>query len=234
MDVVLIGCGGLCVKPKCAFEVEMEVYGCKMLVPIFVVQGQHDELILGTNVIKHILHQSKLCDSYWRTVSGPCPTKDLDIERGLSPWKGRDVPDKVGTVRCNSATCLEPGREYLIWGKLPKTAISSGVLIAKIVTPLWGDQWFPLKLINTSDRPVLLRRNTKLADVYSCVALEDMDATERSEVPLVSCSQSAVPPIDEAISVEDQVRSVGLSNVDIESCEVSEDCKRRVADLVLH
>ncbi|KAF1373333.1 hypothetical protein PFLUV_G00259440 [Perca fluviatilis] len=60
-----------------------------------------------------------------------------------------------------------------------------------------------------------------------------MDAAERSEVPLVSCGQSAVPPTVAANSVEDQLRSVGLSNVDIESCEVSEDYRRRMADLVL-
>jgi len=55
-----------------------------------------------------------------------------------------------------------------------------GVLVAKIVTTLWGDRQVPLKLINTSDRPVLLRRNAKLADVYTCAALEDMDVAERS------------------------------------------------------
>lgn len=76
VNVVLVGCGGLRVKPKCAFNVEMEVYGCKMLVPPLVVPGQHDELILGTNVIKHILHQSKLCESYWKAVSAPYVTKD--------------------------------------------------------------------------------------------------------------------------------------------------------------
>ncbi|KAM7370275.1 hypothetical protein PAMP_011541 [Pampus punctatissimus] len=256
VNVVLIGCGGLRVKPKCAFDVEMEVYGCKMLVPTLVVPGQHDELILGTNIIKHILHQSKLCGSYWKTVSGPCPTGDPETEHflsmlsGLNPWKGEDVPDKVGTVRCNSATCLEPGREYLIWGKLPKNTVGSpgstviteptssrsaprGVLVAKIVTTLWGDRWVPLKLINTSSKPVLLRRNAKLADVYSVVALEDMDVAERSEVPLSSCTQSAVPSTADANSAKDKLRSVGLSGVDMESCEVSEDCKRRMADLVL-
>lgn len=212
VNVVLVGCGGLRVKPKCVFDVEMEVYGCEMLVPTLVVPGQHDELILGTNIIKHILHQSKLCGSYWKTVSGPCPTGDPETEHflsmlsGLNPWKGEDVPDKVGTVRCNSATCLEPGREYLIWGKLPKNTVVSpgstviteptssrsaprGVLVAKIVTTLWGDRWVPLKLINTSSKSVLLRRNAKLADVYSVVALEDMDVAERSEVPLSSCTQ---------------------------------------------
>ena len=142
-------------------------------------------------------------------MSGPCPSRDTETEHflsmlsGLNPWKGGDVPDKVGTVRCNSATCLEPGCEYLIWGKLPKNTVVSpgstvmteptsprsaprGVLVAKLVTQLWGDRWVPLKLINTSDMPVLLRRNAKLVDIYPCVALEDMDVAERSEVPLVS------------------------------------------------
>lgn len=53
------------------------------------------------------------------------------------------------------------------------------VLVAKTVTPLWGDGWVPLKLINMSDKPVLLRRNAKLADVSSCVALKDMGAADR-------------------------------------------------------
>ncbi|XP_031735145.1 uncharacterized protein LOC116401066 [Anarrhichthys ocellatus] len=255
VNVVLVGCGRLRVRPKCAFDVEMGVYGCKMFVPT-LVPGQHDELRLGTNVIKHILHQSKLCESYWKTVSGPCPDEDPETEcflsmlSGVNPWKGGDVPDKVGTVRCNSATYLEPGREYLIWGKLPKnTAISPGstviteptlshsaprgVLVAKIVTTLWGDRRVPLKLINTSDRPVLLRRNAKLADVYTCVALEDMDVAEQTEVPLAGCTQSTVPPTVDADSAKDELDSVGLSTVDIESCEVSVDCKRRMADLVL-
>ena len=87
VNVVLVGCGVLHVKPKCAFEVGMEVYGCKMLVPTLVVPGQHDDLILGTKVIKHVLHQSKLCESYWKTVSGSCPTRDPETEHFLSGVK---------------------------------------------------------------------------------------------------------------------------------------------------
>ncbi|KAG1939019.1 interleukin-1 receptor accessory protein-like 1-A [Pimephales promelas] len=166
---------------------------------------------------------------YWEAVSGPCPDRDPEAEHflsmlsGLNPWRGEDVPIKIETVRCNSATCLEPGREYLIWGKLPKnTAVSPGstilteptssrsaprgVLVAKIVTSLWGDRWVPLKLINTSDRPVLLRRNGKLADVYSCVSIEDMDVTERSEVPLFSCTQSAALSTADGNDAKDKLR----------------------------
>lgn len=69
---------------KCAYDAEMEVDGCEMLVPTLVVPGQHDELIVWTNVIKHILHQSKLCESYWKTVSRPCPSGDPETEQFLS------------------------------------------------------------------------------------------------------------------------------------------------------
>lgn len=237
VDVVLIGCGRLRVKPKCAFDVEMEVYGCKILVPTLVVPGQHDELILGTNVIKHVLRQSKLCESYWKTVSGPCPTVDPETERflsmlsGLDPWKGEEVPFKVGTVRCNSATCLEPGREYLIWGKLPQNTVISpgstvmteptssrsiprGIMVARLVTALWGDRWVPLKLVNTTSKSILLRRNAKLADLFSCVALEDMDVAESSDIHLSCHTQKSMPAAD-TDSAKDRLMSIGLSNVDI-------------------
>lgn len=83
VDVTLVGCGGLRVKPKYALNVEMEVYGCRMIVPILVVQGQLDDLILGTNVIKHILHQSKRCEPYWNTVSSNCSKTNLETENFL-------------------------------------------------------------------------------------------------------------------------------------------------------
>ena len=91
-------------RVKSSIDVEMEVYGCKILVPILVVQGQHAEFILGTNVIKHIIHQYKLCDGYWKAVSTPCPVCDPEAEQflsmlaGLNRWSGEDVPDKIGTV----------------------------------------------------------------------------------------------------------------------------------------
>lgn len=88
VNVNLIGCGGQRVKPQSAFNVKMEVYGCKMLVPTLVVSGQHDELILGTNVIKHALHESKMNSSYWKTVSCPCNAVDPETEQYLSMLSG--------------------------------------------------------------------------------------------------------------------------------------------------
>lgn len=256
-DVMLIGCGGRRVKPKFAVNVEMEVYGCRIVVPTLVVQGQHDEMILGTNVIKHVLRQYKQCDAYWKAVSAPCPPGDPESEQflsmlaGLDRWRGDEVPYKIGTVRSNSAVCLEPGREYLIWGKLPKSTVVSpgstvmteltscrsaprGILVARMVSLLWGDRWLPLKLINTSNKPVLVRRNAKLADVFPCIALEDMGETDTSEVPLASCSLTTHPTEKGTSSANETLRSIGLSAIDMDACDVTVHCKSKLAELIAH
>ena len=253
-DVVLIGCGGRRVTPESAVHVQMEVYGCKIEVPTLVVQGQHDDLILGTNVIKHILQKYKKCDAYWKAVSAPCPAENTESERylsmlaGLDRWRGEDVPYRIGTVRSNSAVCLEPGREYLLWGRLPRsTAVSPGstvmtelttcrsaprgVLVARMVTSLHRDRWVPIKVINTSDKSVLVRRNAKLADVFPCIALEDMDDTP-TEVPLASCSlRTATANVEH--SADNKLQSVGLTAIDLASCDVTEQCKDKLTDLVV-
>ncbi|KAJ8356526.1 hypothetical protein SKAU_G00193200 [Synaphobranchus kaupii] len=157
-NVVFVGCGGCRVRPKSVFNVEMEAYGCKVMVPTLVVQGQHDDLILGTNVIKHILRQYKQCDNYWKAVSTPCAADDpeskqlLSMIAGLTRWRREDMPVKIGTVRCNSAFCLKPGCEYLIWGKLPKsTVVSPGSAVMMELTTC-----------RSAPREILVRRNAKL------------------------------------------------------------------------
>ena len=56
-EVVLVGCGGKLTKPKCMYEVELKVYGLSCIVPVLVVPGQRDDLIIGTNVIKFLMRQ---------------------------------------------------------------------------------------------------------------------------------------------------------------------------------
>ncbi len=254
-DVVLVGCGGLHVKPKSVFTLTMEVYGLKMIVPTLVVPGQHDELIIGTNVIKHILRHFKQCEGFWRAVSGPT-SKDSECESflsmlaGLNRWRGKEMPEKLGTVRCNSAVCLEPGCEYLVWGRLSKSAVASpgsavmtepttshsiprGVMVARLVTSFWSDGWVPLKVINTSGRLVLLRRNAKLADLYPCIALEDIDSVDTVKPPLVSCPMSLSDSWDQSTSPSEKLKSVGLHDLDVESCDVSDQCRQRLGSLIL-
>ncbi len=254
-DVTLVGCGGLRVKPRSSFNLTMEVYGIKMIVPTLVVPGQHDELILGTNVIKHILRYFKLSDGFWQAVSKPISSDPecesfLSMLAGLNRWRGEEIPEKIGTVRCNSAVLLEPGCEYLVWGKLPKSAILSpgsavmteptsshsaprGVMVARLITSLWGDGWVPLKLINTSGRPVLLRRNAKIADLYPCIALEDFDLTNTVCPLLVNCSASLSDKATDVLPVSERLKSVGLDSLDIDSYDISDACKQRLVNLIL-
>ncbi|KAL7862550.1 hypothetical protein SRHO_G00139910 [Serrasalmus rhombeus] len=264
-DVILIGCGGSRVKPKCTIELNMEIYGCSISVPALVVRGQSDDLIIGTNVIKHILHQLKRDSQYWKVISAPtsnCQESEqfLSLLAGLNRWTNGDVPDKVGTARCNTAVTVDAGTEYLLWAKLPGKAVVSpgstviveptsshaaprGLMIARIVTPLWGDGWIPLKVLNASSRPITIRRNAKLADVFTCLALEDMGGSEGplcSKVQITDCGQTVSKGSDisrshenSRIEVKEALKLVGLSDLDLEACDVSETWKEKLADLVL-
>ena len=51
-DIVLIGCGGVRVKPKRVCDLQFEIYGCTVIVPTLVVPGQVDELIVGEPLSK--------------------------------------------------------------------------------------------------------------------------------------------------------------------------------------
>ena len=70
-DVVIVGCGGHEVSPKAMYELEVTVYGCRMIIPVLVVPGQTDDMILGSNAIKQLIKQMKETDGYWRLMSTP-------------------------------------------------------------------------------------------------------------------------------------------------------------------
>lgn len=62
-EVVLVGCGGSKTKPIGMCNLNMTVYGCTVQVPTLVVEGQVDDLIVGSNVIKHLIKELK---KVWR------------------------------------------------------------------------------------------------------------------------------------------------------------------------
>lgn len=125
-EIVLIGCGGTLSKPKCMYEVEMELYGESCIVPVLVVPGQRDDLIIGTNVIRFIMHQLKITSDYWRLVSSgnllPECEQFLDLMANSSRWRGEELPDRIGTVKLQHAVTLMAKKEHLVWGKLPNNA----------------------------------------------------------------------------------------------------------------
>lgn len=107
----------------------------------------------------------------------------------MEKWRG----SKVGTVKLKHAVTLEPMKEHLVWGRLPSHKfLSAGstvivepsesgkmprtVMERRTVTPLWGDGWVRMRVINPLNKPVILRRNCKIADVSPCTALEVFDS----------------------------------------------------------
>lgn len=74
---------------------------------------------------------------------------------------------------------LRPMSEHLVWGRLPPGSVLSvrstvviepstsrcvhrSVLIGRVVSPLWGDCWLPVKVINPTTSEIVLRKNAKV------------------------------------------------------------------------
>lgn len=86
-EIMLIGCGGKATKPKCMYEVELKVYGERCLVPVLAVPGQRDDLIIGTNLIKFLMHRMKISDDYWRIVSNGVSEPSSSCEQFWMSWQ---------------------------------------------------------------------------------------------------------------------------------------------------
>lgn len=254
-NIILIGCGGLETRPDGFYDLNMQLYGVSFTVPTLVVPGQHDDLIVGTNVLKHVTHVLKGGSEYWDLASRLEPQSSPEVEQFLSMftnverWRGGTVPERIGTVKLTQAVTLLPRHEHLVWGRLPakvpmspgstvvveptdSKAMPRGVLVGRLVTPLWGDRWVPMTVVNPSDKPITLKRNCKLADVSVCLAIEDLDAfqglqsvSERREPDAPGC---VGPPAQPARSLSE----LGLGDIDISSCQVSEACKSQLVQLI--
>lgn len=100
-------------------------------------------------------------------------------------------------MRLKKAVMLQPMRENLVWGRLPQdsevsvgstvviealscSTVPQNVLVGRVVCPLWGDGWLPVKVVNPATKPVKIRRNAMLIDVFPCVALEDLEIDSAS------------------------------------------------------
>ena len=252
-NVVLIGCGGLTTRPKCIYDLDVDVYGFKFIVPTFVVPGQRDEFILGSNVIRPIIQEMKSTERYWELVSSSSSDPEceqlLQLLSCVSRWSGPELPSKIGTVRLRQAVTLLPQQEYVVWGKLPSNApVSPGstviveptsarstpknILVGRLVTPMWGDRWIPVKVLNPTHSPVTLRRNAKLADVSPCLAVEDLPITQGLCETQSDVSGSPTPSKSMLDPVQ-LLKDHGLADIDIGGCEVSADWKKELAELLL-
>ncbi|KAJ8372299.1 hypothetical protein AAFF_G00290850 [Aldrovandia affinis] len=196
----------------------------------------------------------KSTDKYWELVSSSNSDPDceqfLQLLSCISRLAGPELPDVVGTVQLKQAVILLPQCEYVVWGKLPsRSPISPGstvmveptsarstprnIPVGCAVTPMCGDRWIPVKVLNPTQRAITLRRNAKIADVFPSLAVEDLPITQglcRSQCGLSD------PPTVSPRSAGDPVqllKDCGLADINVDGCEVSESCRRKLAELVL-
>ena len=137
----------------------------------------------------------------------------------------------------------------MVWGKLPSNApVSPGctviveptsarstpknILVGRLVTPMWGDRWIPVKVLNPTHSPVTLRRNAKLADVSPCLAVEDLPITQGLCETQTDVSGSPTPLKSMPDPVQ-QLKDHGLADIDIDGCGVSAKWKNELVELLL-
>lgn len=254
-NIVLVGCGGQHTQPEGFYDLEIQFFGIQCVVPCLVVSGQRDDLILGSNIIKHLIHELKSSSDYWDIASRPDHQLNGDIRQllsmftGVDRWKGETVPDKIGTVKLTQAIVLLPEHEHLVWGRLPANvpmspgstviveptnskALPRDILVGRLVTPLWGDRWVPMTVVNPTDKVVTLKRNCKLADVFPCIASEDFEVfsglhiapvTNKSDVSCTSC------PVNQK---DDSLLELGLGDINIDWSQISDACKSELTRLL--
>ncbi|KAL1278977.1 hypothetical protein QQF64_025650 [Cirrhinus molitorella] len=144
--------------------------------------------------------------------------------------------------------CAQPNHEHLAWAQLPQsTAVSVGstviveptlskccprnVIIGRVITPMWGSRWVPFKILNPTDQVVILKKNTKIVDVFTCITVEELSTPEclQSNVQCAASPVSHVHSSDERTNVLDKL---GLQDLNLEACEVSDEWKDRLLDLI--
>ncbi len=272
--ITLIGCGGQRTTPQGVCDVQMKVFNCSFSVPALIVDGQNADLILGSNVIKHLIHDMKVSSDFWGKVfdsrgNDPDTSALMQLLSNVESWKGTDPPTKVGSVKLKHAVTLEPMKEHIVWGKLfsdktlsagstvivePSTARTAprNVLVGRIVVSLWCDGSTPVKVINPSSKPICLRRNCKLADVYTCMALEDFDVdcldTSNQQVKALQCNVANTEKLanrsSELCEMERQhcmphgltssaLSSLGLQDVDIDSNSLTPYWRGKLVELLV-
>ncbi|KAL1279463.1 hypothetical protein QQF64_026136 [Cirrhinus molitorella] len=253
-DIVIVGCGGHHVTPTAVCDLKAIVYGCSMIIPALVVPGQTEEMILGTNVIKRLLTQLREAKGYWKLMSKSSNNENdecslfLSLFSNTERWRGESIPVKVGTVKLLRSVTLEPQTEHLLWGKLPQSSVFSvgstvivepkesksrprQILVGRVIMPLWGDGSIPLKVINPTNYKVVLKRNAKIADVSPCISVDFPPLTR-----IHSNLQCTEEPLPDEIRSSDEMNQalsdLNLSDLDLESCEVSAHWKDKLVHVI--
>ena len=156
---------------------------------------------------------------------------------------------RIGTAKLKRCVNLQPMSEHLVWAKLSTPDVSAvgntviieptqskcrpaQILVGRVVTPLWGDGWVPVKIVNPTEKILTLKRNAKVADVSSCSSVQDLPepVSIQSNVQHTQ-SSSPAPRSEEEIS--HVLTEMGLQDLDLSSCEVSPEWKDKLMQIIV-
>ena len=178
------------------YDLTASLYGYKVIIPVLVVPGQTDEMMLGSNAIKWLISQME------QTVGGQNSNSPVDSSQkdelpqlvsllsSSIEWEGGVMPNRIGTAKLERSVTLQSLSEHLVWAILPASDISAvgstvvieptqskarpaQIMVGRVVTSLSGDGWVPVKMVNPTEKPLSLRRNAKVADVFPCLSVQD-------------------------------------------------------------
>lgn len=134
-----------------------------------------------------------------------------------------------------------------MWGKLPSddpfspgstvivepTSSHSApryIIIGRVVAPMWGDRWVPMKILNPTMSQVTLRRNVK---VCRRLAVKDLFISQGVSRPQSGQGSDHTSTSNVTSLPSQRLEDCGLAVNDLESCDVSHEWTEGLADLVL-
>lgn len=68
-------------------------------------------------------------------------------------------------------------------------------------------------------------------DVFTCIAIDEL-STPESLQSNVQCATSPVNHVHSSVERADVLETLGLQDLNLEACEMSDECKDRLLDLI--
>lgn len=253
-DFVIVGCGGHVVTPSALYELTLTVFDFNVIIPVLVVPGQSDEMILGSNAIRWLISQMKTsldettnCSSQRGNHKDNLPCLMSLLSGSISCDPGMK-PIKVGTAKLKRSVTLQPLTEHLVWAKLPTSDVSlvgcsvlieptqskcrpRQILVGRVVASLYGDGCVPVKIVNPTEKPLTLRRNAKVVDVFTCVSVHDFAKPECIQSNTQYTKDPEKTPVTDK-DISHILSDIGLQDLDLTSCEVSLEWKNKLLQII--
>ena len=251
-EFVIVGCGGNLVTPTAMYDLITSVYGYKVMIPVLVVPGQTDEMILGSNLIKWLISQMKETVGEFTSPVGSTQGDNLphlmSLLSDMDKCEAGATPNRIGTAKLKRCVTLQPMSEHLVWAKLPASDVSAvgktvvieptqsktrpaQILVGRVVTSLSGDGWVPVKILNPTEKPLTLKRNAKVADVSPCLSVQDLPEPEHVQSS-AQHTHSSPPKARSEEEISRILSDIGLQDVDLLSCEVSPEWKDKLLHII--